>query len=169
MIKAAKPYKHISPLPMQSKFLVCIDEQEHSRVALRFACYKAKSIGCQVEMLYVIDSSDFNNLFAVGDVMRAERMADAEKLLKRLAEDVHAWSGILPSLAIREGRISEEIIICAEGDNQVTMLVLGAAPEGEKKSGILPIVVEAIGDKLHIPVLIVPGNLTDQQIQELTR
>lgn len=169
MIKSVKPEKQSSLLPMQSKFLVCIDEQEHSRVALRFACYKAKSINCQVEMLFVIDSSDFNNLFSVSEVMRAERLADAEKLLKRLAEDVHAWADIMPSLAVREGRISEEILACAEEDNQINMLILGAAPEGEKKSGLLPIVVDAIGDKLHIPVMIVPGNLTDQQIKELTR
>ncbi|MCB2082413.1 MAG: universal stress protein [Rickettsiales bacterium] len=151
-----------------NKFLVCIDEQDHSRVALRFACQKAKRVGCQVEMLYVIDTRDFNNLFAVSDVMRKERRSEAETLLRGLAEDVHTWSGILPSLAVREGMISDEILTCAEEDADVSLLVLGAAPEGERRSGLLPVVVEAIGDKLSIPVLIVPGNLTDQQIAILT-
>ncbi len=151
------------------KFLVCIDEKDHTRVALQFACIKAKKTGANLALIYVIDPVDFNTFFSVADSWRKEHWDKAEKLVLQLCEEVHKHSGIIPSIVFREGVITQEIVEVADEDNDINMLILGAAPDGStNKNRILPTITASIGDKLHIPVLIVPGNLTDQQIEELT-
>ena len=152
----------------KSKFLVCVNEKEHSSTALRFACTKAKWRKNAVDMLYVIDPIDYNTVFSVGDKIKEDRRADAEKLLTKMAGEALEWSDINPTAIIREGRIAEEIIACIEADHDINLLVVGTAADGSSgKGGLLTQLTAEIGDKYHIPLLIVPGNLTDQQIEEL--
>jgi len=152
----------------KSKFLVCINEKEHSRTALRFASAKAKWGRNLVEMLYVIDPVDYNTIFSVADVIKEERKSEAQKLLSTLAKETNEWSGVTPSFLIREGRVVDEIISCIDEDHDISLLIVGAAPDGSTtKGGMLTQLTNEIGDKYHIPLLVVPGNLTDQQIEEL--
>lgn len=151
------------------KFLVCVDEKDHSRVALRFACAKAQKTSAKVEVIYVIEPADLNTFQAVVQSIEAQKREQAEALLAKLAEDVMAWCGSAPSIMIRQGTISEEIINAIEEDSDINMLVLGAAPDGSSaKNRILTAITSQMGAKIHIPLLIVPGDLTDKQITDLT-
>ncbi|PIR32016.1 MAG: hypothetical protein COV36_05620, partial [Alphaproteobacteria bacterium CG11_big_fil_rev_8_21_14_0_20_44_7] len=49
-------------MPKKSKLLVCTDDSQHSRVALRYALKEAESLNFKVEMLHVIDPSEYNTL-----------------------------------------------------------------------------------------------------------
>lgn len=151
------------------KFLVCVDEKDHSRVALRFACAKAQKTGAKVEVIYVIEPADLNTFQAVVESIEAQKREEAEKLLTKLAEDVVAWCGLTPSIIVRQGTISEQIINAIEEDSDINMLMLGAAADGSSsKNGILTTITAQMGVRIHIPLLIVPGDLTDKQITDLT-
>lgn len=151
------------------KFLVCVDDKDHSRVALRFACAKAQKVGAKVECIYVIEPADFNTFLAVAETIEVQKREQAEAMLAKLAEEVVAWCGNTPSLMIKQGTISEEIIGALEEDSDINMLVLGAAPDGSSaKNRILTTITAQMGAKIHIPLLIVPGDLTDKQIMDLT-
>ena len=169
---AAKKNLHqIKKAPLrQSKFLVCINEKEHSDTALHFACVKAKATDSHVVMLYVIDPVDYNTLFSVADLIKEERKQDAKKLLKQKANAVHKSEGIEPIGLVREGKITDEIISVLEDDPDISLLILGVASDGSSsKGGLLQQLTSAIGDRFHIPLMLVPGNLTDQQIEALAR
>ena len=78
--------KHV---PGCVKFLVCVDARPQSRVAVRYACWRAKNTGGSVSLLHVIEPPEFQHWAAVGDVMENERRADAEQFLNDLAIEVN--------------------------------------------------------------------------------
>ncbi len=152
----------------QCKFLVCVNEKKHTRTALRFACAKAKITRSNVEMLYVINPVDYNTIFSVADVIKEERKDDAEKLFTELSKEAIDGFGVKPEGIIREGLIADEIISHINDDSNITLLLLGAAGDGSSsKGGLISQLTNDIGNKFNIPLMIVPGNLTDQQIEEL--
>lgn len=149
-------------------YLVCVNSESYSEVALHFTCSLARQNNGSVIILHVIEPNDYQTIGSVANKIREEQTAESEALLKELAGKVKEWSGITPVLVMREGLIENEIIALIEEDRTINMLVAGTAPETSVKSKILPPLVAAIGRKLNIPMLIVPGNLTDKQIEDLT-
>jgi nucleotide-binding universal stress UspA family protein len=148
-----------------AKYLVCVDAREESRVALRLACMKAQARGNSVGMLHVIAPVDFQTLGGVAERMREERHKEAEELLNGLAADAAAAFGVTPSLILREGLIGDEIVQAALDDANVNMVVIGVAQQSNTRGKLAAWLAGQLGAKLFIPLLMVPGNLTDQQLQ----
>lgn len=148
--------------------MVCVDGSEHSRVAIRYACKEAESLKCKVELLHVLDSTEYNTLFMAGDQLKEERRQEAEDLMKELANEAKTFCGKKPSIKIAEGRLSEEVVKAVEEDGDVNMLILGKAPEEASKKDLITMLSAELVGKIMIPMMIVPGSLTDKQIEELT-
>ena len=151
----------------KSKLLVCVSNTEHSRVALRFACNKAKNAGYPVEILHVIEPSEYQNFLSMVESMQDEKRQEAEELLKKFSTEAYESFGITPSLMLREGLIGEQVVAAVEEDHTINML-LGTSPETTSRSNLITWLATQLGKTLLIPMLIIPGNLTDQQITELT-
>lgn len=151
-----------------AKYLVCVDGSESSRVALHFACKKAVKRGGSVEILHVIAPADMQNLFGVMEKMREEQRQETEIMVKSLSESAFQYAGVTPSIQIREGRPGEEIINAALENTDVNMLVLGASPESAKRGNLIQWLAGKLGDRMLVPIMLVPGNLTDLQIDELS-
>jgi nucleotide-binding universal stress UspA family protein len=149
-------------------YLVCVDGSESSRVALHFACKKAIKRGGAVEILHVMPTADMQNLFGVIDKMREEQRQEAEILLKSLSESAFQYAGVTPTTQVREGRLGEEIINAALENHNVNMVVLGASPESAGRGKLVNWLAGSIGSRLLVPLMLVPGNLTDLQIDELS-
>ena len=152
----------------RTKFLVCVDNTAHSRTAVRFACAKAKQLDCPIELIHVLDPSNYNSLFGVGQKMKEERWSEAEKLMNSMAEEAYNFAGIMPSFIIREGMVGEEVIAAASADADINMLIIGKAPHTAGKKDTITMLTSELTSKIMIPMMIVPGNLTDAQIKELT-
>jgi len=149
------------------KYLVYVDGSEASQVALHFACKKALRRGNSVEILYIIPPADMQNLFGVMAKVNEERWQEAEELVKAITEKAYSYAGIIPAIQIREGKIGEEIINATLQDNSINMLIMGASQE----SSIMEItnwVTHRLSTRLLIPLMLVPCNLTDLQIDELS-
>lgn len=161
-----------TPLPdpalRPSKFLVCVDHREESRVALRLACLKARQRGGMVAILHVVQPADFQTLHAIADKMREERRQEAEALMQSLAAEALAVTGAPPSLILREGSTGDEILGAAMEDPDASMLVIGVAQQSNSRGKLVSWLAGQLANRLLIPLLLVPGNLTDQQIQSLT-
>lgn len=149
-------------------FLVVVDESEEMSVALHFACRRARHSGGRVALLYVTSPADFQHWAAVGDLMRQEAREEGEQLLQKLAGEVQEWAGTYPILYIREGDVREELVNLIEAEPSISILVL-AASTGSGGPG--PIISYLLGKKAQqsrIPITIVPGNLTDEELIEIT-
>ena len=148
--------------------LVVIDESAEHQVALRFAALRAAHTGGRVAMLYVIEPQDSQQWKAVEDLMREERRAEAEATIKQLSEQVFEWSGSMPAIFLREGKMREELLKLIEEEPSISILVLGAATGPEGPGPLVTHLAGKIAGRLRIPVTIVPGGLTDEQIAALT-
>jgi len=141
----------------KSNYLVCINDEEYSEIALHFSCYMAKKNNASIVLLYVIEPSDYISFGGVAEKIRKEKQDESQKLLNELAGKAKEWSGIMPMVMVREGLIEDEIIAAIEEDKTINMFITGVSTENSKKSKIVPPLVSVLGSKLRIPMLIVPG------------
>lgn len=149
-------------------FLVVVDDSEELTVALRYACYRARSCHGRVAILYVMEPSEFLHWMAVENLMREEQRAEAEQKLQRYAKEVNRVSGTLPILHLREGKRRDELLKLIAEEPSISVLVLGA---GTGPDGPGPLISYLTGRGLHhlrIPLTIVPGTLTDEQLRAIT-
>jgi len=146
------------------KFLVVIDKTKESAVALRFATRRAQHTGGRVTLLCAATPPDFQQWRGVEEIMRDEAYAEAEGMLHEAARTVNELSGILPELVILYGLPTECLTQLLRQDKDISILVLAS---GTAKEGPGPLVSMFGGAVQAIPVTIVPGNFTDDQIDAL--
>ena len=147
--------------------LVVIDESAEHHVALRFAALRAAHTGGRVAMLYVIEPSDLQQWMAVESLMREERREEAEALLQKLASEVAGLAGSMPIIYIREGRRRDELLALIDEEPSISILVLAASTRSEGPGPLITALTGKFASKLHIPVTIVPGSLSEAQIDVL--
>lgn len=146
-------------------YLVCVDENPESLLALKLAGMKAHAGGGHVVLLHVLPPLDFTGAPGVDERMRSEQRMAAERLLADMAVEASAWC--TPGVLLREGQVGEEILACAMEYMQAGMLVLGWPEAGSGRGRLLAWLVAQPASKLFMPLLLVPGHLTDQQLQAL--
>ena len=156
------------PAVQERVFLVVVDESAELKVALRYAARRAQHTGGRVALLYVIEPSDLQQWMAVESLMREERREEAEALLQKLAGEVADLCGSLPILHIREGRRRDELLALLDEEPSISILVLaaGAGPEGP--GPLVTLLVGKMAGKMRVPITVVPGDLSDEQIAALT-
>jgi nucleotide-binding universal stress UspA family protein len=156
------------PAPPPRVFLVVVDDTEEMRVALRYAALMARHTGGKVALLYVIEPSDLQQWMAVESLMREERREEAEALLQKLSGEVADICGSLPILHIREGRRRDELLALLDEEPGISILVLAAGTGPEGPGPLITQLVGKMAGKMRVPVTVVPGSLTDDQINALT-
>ena len=154
--------------PQRSKFLVVVDDTTECRLALRFAFRRAARTRGGLVLLYVIEPADFQHWMAVENLMKEEARQEAEQILINLAEEVHRESGITPEFRIREGRTQDEILAELDEDPGIRLLVLGASADKEGPGPLVSALAGQMAGSMHIPVTVVPGSLSVEEIDAVT-
>jgi len=149
-------------------FLCVIDSSAEMGHALRFACYRAHNTNGRVALLYVMQPAEFQHWMAIGDRMRMEAREEAEELLQVVSALVQKRTGHTPACYIREGRVGEEVLNLIDEEENISLLVLGAASGTDGPGPLVSYLVEKMTGKLRVPITIVPGNLTDEQIKAIS-
>ncbi|HYR65382.1 MAG TPA: universal stress protein [Reyranella sp.] len=149
-------------------FLVVVDESPEMRKALRYACRRAKRTGGRVAMLYVMEPPEGQQWGAVVDLMRQEARQEAEAIVARHADDAVALTGQPPAIYIREGKSRDELIKMLTEDRSISVLVLGGASGNEGPGPLVTAFAGKLGSQLRIPLTIVPGALTDAEIDAIS-
>jgi nucleotide-binding universal stress UspA family protein len=149
-------------------FLVVVDETEEMRVALRFACRRARRTGGRVALLHVMEPGDPQPFRQVEELMQAERRADAEALITTLSADVVEWSGQLPVVHLRDGYRAEQLLKLIEEEPGISILVLAAGTGSEGPGPLISQLVGRLSGRIRVPITVVSGGLTDEQIDLLT-
>ena len=76
-------------------------------------------------------------------------------------------AGITPERVVREGDKAEEILKLIDEDEDIFVLVLGAGTGSEGPGPLVTDIGRTAGD-FPIPLAIVPGHLTDEEIDALS-
>jgi nucleotide-binding universal stress UspA family protein len=152
----------------QPKLLVVIDDTEECDRAVYFASRRAARIGGNVVMLQVIETHDQSQQWlGVAEVMRAEAHEEADAQLAKYAARAGGIAGITPERAVREGDKAEEILKLIDEDEDIFIVVLAAGIGSEGPGPLVATLGRAAGD-YPIPLAIVPGHLTDEEIDALS-
>ena len=146
------------------KFLVVVDKTPECKVPLRFAARRAQHTGGRVTLLCMAEQADFQQWKGVEEIMYDEAHRDAESLIYEAAKTVNELAGVLPELLIEHGEPAECLLDLLRRDRDISILVLASATA---KEGPGPLVSLFASTVQAIPVTIVPGNLTDEAVDEL--
>lgn len=150
------------------KYLVVVDDSPECDRAIYYAARRVSRIGVGMIMLRVIDTEDRNQQWlGVADIMRAEAYEEANEALDRAAGRANGVAGITPDRVIREGSWIEQITKLIDEDEDIALLILAA---GTTKDGPGPLVtaIARTAGEFPIPVAIVPGQLTDEELDALS-
>lgn len=154
---------------MPRKFLVVVDDSPEFDAALRYASRRARSTGGRVALLRVTPGGSDAHWSGVRDDIERELREEAEALLNRLGAETAERSGAQPLFLIESGDAQAAIRKVVGEDSEIKILVL-AAGEGARGPGPLVSAVVKQGAAFtgrKLPVTIVPGALTEADIEDL--
>ena len=150
------------------KCLVIVDDTAEWDRAVYYAARWAVRVGGGVVMLRVIELEDSNQQWlGVADIMRAEAHEGANAALDRASGRANGIAAITPERVIREGIPLEQMLDVIDKDVDISMLVLAASVGSEGPGPIIATLAKGVGS-FPIPVTVVPGNLTDDDIDALS-
>lgn len=152
----------------KAKYLVIIDDSPECDRAIYYASRRVSRIGASMIMLRVIETKDRNQQWlGVADIMRAEAHEEANAALDRAAGRANGIAGITPERVIREGEWAEQILKLIDEDEDIMLLVLAAGTSAEGPGPLVSDIGKTAG-AFPIPVAIVPGHLTNEEIDALS-
>jgi nucleotide-binding universal stress UspA family protein len=146
--------------------IACVDITNTSSRALKYACLKAKKMNFTVTILAVMEDSHKNLMFGSRAIAQDKRK-QLERNLTKLTSEIHLSTGITPAISVREGEIMTEILKEIKDTPRCAMLVLGKSQNTLSDNSLLPKVAQKIGNKIKVPVTIVPENLSDEFLEKL--
>ena len=149
------------------RFVVVVDNTPECHVAIHFAALRAAHVeGGQLVFFHVVPPAEFQHWMAVEDRMREESIEEAHEALAREARDVREIVDLEPEMIVRSGNVKDELQTFIEEEDDIFALFLGANAEGDPG----PLVQYFCGNlsgSLKCPVVIIPGGLTDEQVQAM--
>jgi hypothetical protein len=148
------------------KFLVVADETPEFQAALRFACRRARSTSGRVALLKVLEPAVFEHWSGVREEIARQLREEAEASLQVSAEFVLKETGFPPEFLIETADSIRAALKHVLGqDEDIKILVLAAAIGRNPGPLVGSIAKEGVtwGSR-KVPVNIVPGDLTDEEI-----
>ena len=152
------------------KFLVVADDSAEFQTALRFACRRARSTGGHIAILRIIEPAVFEHWSGVREEIERQAREEAEAVLQASADLVQAETGQPPEFLIKHAEtLRAGIRQAIVEDPAIKILVLAAAVGGR---GPGPLVASLGKDGVNwggrkVPVTVVPGDLTDDEVADL--
>jgi nucleotide-binding universal stress UspA family protein len=148
-------------------YLVIIDETDEALVALRFASRRASKTGGGLHLLALVPPQEFSAFAGVQATIEDEARTRAETLVTAAAGSLMSEGGKMPIISVKVGEGIKIVREYLTEHPEVSALVLGAAREG----GPGPLVSHfagALAGQLPCPVFVVPGSLSQDEIERLS-
>lgn len=152
------------------KFLLVVDDSAEVESALYYAASRIQHSSGAITMLYVIEPQEYQHWMGVRQVHVEEQTNKAKALFRmfRRKLGLAGFEGVFAEEVIREGKTSEQLVEIIDADEDIAILVLGAATDAQ---GPGPLVSSLAAGKsagsFPIPITIVPGNLSLEDIKAL--
>ena len=153
---------------MPRKFLVVADDSPEFEAALRYTARRARSTGGHLVMLRIIPQAAPDAHWAgVREEIERQTRAEAETSLNAWAAEAAERSGSTPILLIERGDPQACIrkVVGEDPDIKILVLAAGSSAPGPLVAAVVKQGAAFTGRKL--PVTIVPGELTEKEIEDL--
>jgi nucleotide-binding universal stress UspA family protein len=151
------------------KLMVIVDETKEVETALLYAASRASHTGGQLTLLYVIEP---DNQFwgGVRQVQLDEGTTKAKALFRLFRRKLvlEGFDKVEVDEVIREGKLVDQILAQIDEDEDVAILVLGAAVDAKGPGPLVSSLASgSSAGKFPIPITIVPGDLTVEDIKAM--
>ena len=152
------------------KFLLVVDESQEVESALFYTASRVQRSSGTIVMLYVIVPGEYQHWMGVRQKQLEEETTKAKALFRlfRRKLNLAGFEDVASEEVIREGSPADEIVRLIAEDEDIAILVLGAATDAK---GPGPLVSSLAAGKLAggfpIPVTVVPGKLSLDDIKAL--
>jgi nucleotide-binding universal stress UspA family protein len=151
------------------KLLVIVDESPEVEGALFYAAGRASHTDGKITLLYVIEPD--NQFWDAVRQAQLDEQTNKAKALFRLCRRKLSNAGydkVAIEEIIREGKLVEAIRQQIEEDEDVAVLVLGASKEATGPGPLVSSLATGVtAGNFPIPITIVPGDLSLEEIQAL--
>lgn len=135
--------------------------------ALLYASARARATGGVVALLKVIEPPEFAHFAAIGKRMADENREAAEQTLQRFAAETVKMAGRPPVLYVREGKAEDAVRDLLETEEGISILVLAAGTGSEGPGPLVSALTGKMAGRVRVPVTVVPGSLTRDEILRL--
>ena len=152
---------------MARTYLVVIDDSPEARTALRFAARRAAKTDGAVEVLAIVPPQDFVQWGGVQAAIEEEQRLRIEASVAAHVGEIVDAAGIKPTIVVEQGEPVSVVRAYVGTRTDIAALVLAAAPAGDPG----PVVTNFTGHdagKLPCIVMIIPGSLSDEQLEQLS-
>ena len=150
------------------KFLLVVDRSAELRAAVRFSCRRALHTAGQVVLFSCVPKRESHFFATIGELMEREALSEAEDILKTVAASVYEQLNAYPLVLLREGDTMEQLLSVIHDDPSISVLVLGAGTGPDGPGALISALSGSLAGRIRIPVTIVPGHLSDAQVDALT-
>ena len=149
---------------MKEKFLAVFDGTDECKSAVRYAARRAKINGAELLIVATVDTAEFTYWLSVNNKMIDDIERESRDALRELSDEIKSYSDVSCDHIIEHGSKLDVVKNLINLDNSISLLIL-ASNKKDKNPGIL---VETIsGEGYSIPVVVIPGNLSDNDIDQL--
>lgn len=149
------------------KFLLVLDDSREVDAALFYAASRISHSSGSIVMLYVIEPQQFQHWIKVREAQLEEENNTAKAMFRLARRKLNqaGFEDIASEEVIREGVKAEVIVELIDEDEDIAILVLGAATESEGPGPLVSTLAagKAAGS-FPVPITVVPGNLEFEEI-----
>ena len=153
--------------PRNRLFLVVADDSKELHQALYYAARRAATAGGEVALFRCIEPIEGQLWGGVTEIMEAEAEEASKNLLQELGEYCEKLGAPKPRKFVRKGILHEELFNLIDKEKAIRVLVLGVSTEHGNPGPLINYVINKGSNECRVPITIVPGNLTDEQIDAL--
>ena len=164
--KKVNKKSHVSK-PKNRLFLVVADDSKELHQALYYAARRAATAGGEVALFRCIEPIEGQLWGGVTEIMEAEAEQASKNLLLELSEYCEKLGAPKPRTFVRKGILHEELFNLIDKEKAIRVLVLGVSTEHGNPGPLINYVINKGSNECRVPITIVPGNLTDEQIDAL--
>ncbi|MEO1205183.1 MAG: universal stress protein [Pseudomonadota bacterium] len=152
------------------KFLLIVDDTDEVEAAVFYAANRVAHSGGSLVMLYIIEPQVFQHWMGVKQVQMEEETIKAKALFRlyRRKLNQQGFEAVKSEETIAEGDKADQIAEIIQQDEDIAILVLGAAANSKGPGPLVSSLASgSSAGSFPIPITIVPGNLTPEEIEAL--
>lgn len=156
---------------MNSKYLVCIGLTESHDGAVRFVCQQVitrKDKFMNIELLIASPKENNGQFFMIKEekndtTLARQKISSVESYIKNAIPS----SNFSISYSVYEGDFVDGFREKILNDNAISLIIMGASHKSLGKGRTINNLIEKVNEIMTIPFIVIPQNITDEQISRI--
>ena len=154
--------------PSGRKVMVLGDNSLSTRAAVAWAAHWSLRTNDEIVLFHVIVPDQAMGFGVMQNIMRAEQHQAAQRMLDTFSGYAERLTGRAPQWLIKEGPLKETVRDTLKDEPDLSLLVLSASHRETGPAPLIGYLSSRMGSRVQVPLVLVPGTLTAEQIDAMT-